>query len=99
MYVTGSRDATTDDTGPGSVSSDPVRWATGRSRTEWFALLDAAGAGGWDHRAVVARLERDHPDVTGWWRQSIAVGYARHRAGDEGTGEADADAAESGGTP
>ena len=92
MHVTGSRDATTDDAAPGPVSSDPVRWATGRRRVEWFALLDAAGAGEWDHRDVVAHLERHHPEATGWWRQSIAVSYARHRAG----AEVDVDAGEDG---
>lgn len=84
MYRTGSSDFTATPApapgGPAPVSSDPVSWATGRSRADWFALLDAAGARDWDHRALVDHLERGHPEVTGWWRQSIAVGYARHRA-------------------
>ena len=62
------------------VSSESVREATGRGWEEWLEALDAAGAGAWDHKQIVAHLEREHPEVrSGWWRQSITVGYEQAR--------------------
>ena len=50
-------------------------------------VLDAAGAAGWDHKEIVAYLEHQHPEVTsGWWRQSITVGY-EHARGKRVVGE------------
>ncbi|HVL98922.1 MAG TPA: SRPBCC domain-containing protein [Egibacteraceae bacterium] len=64
----------------GRISSGAVRAATGRGWAEWLEELDAAGAGAWDHRQIVAHLERQAPTVTsGWWRQSIAVAYEQAR--------------------
>lgn len=57
------------------VTSASMREATGRGWEEWLAVLDAAGATDWDHKAIVAHLGREHPQVSGWWRQSITVGY------------------------
>ena len=57
-----------------------MREATGRGWEEWLESLDAAGALDWEHKEIVAYLEREHPEVTsGWWRQSIAVGYEQAR--------------------
>jgi uncharacterized protein YndB with AHSA1/START domain len=61
------------------VSSKSVREATGRGWEEWLEALDAAGAAGWDHKEIVAYLECEHPEVSSWWRQSIAVGYEQAR--------------------
>lgn len=62
------------------VSSSSVRQATGRGWEQWLELLDAADAGDWDHKQIVAHLEREHAEVgSGWWRQSIAVGYEQAR--------------------
>jgi uncharacterized protein YndB with AHSA1/START domain len=62
------------------ISSDSVREATGRGWAEWLEALDAAGAADWSHRRIVAHLEREHPEVgSGWWRQSITVGYEQAR--------------------
>jgi hypothetical protein len=64
----------------GRVSPESLRRATGRAWTEWLEALDAAGAANWEHKEIVAHLERDHTEVdSNWWRQSIAVGYARAR--------------------
>ena len=64
----------------GRISSASVRRATGRGWEEWLEALDAAGAADWDHKAIVAHLEREHPEAgSGWWRQSIAVEYERAR--------------------
>lgn len=61
------------------VSSDAMREATGRGRGEWLETLDAAGAEGWSHKEIVGYLEREHPHVSSWWRQSITVEYERAR--------------------
>ncbi|MDQ3610035.1 MAG: SRPBCC domain-containing protein [Actinomycetota bacterium] len=62
------------------VSSKSVREATGRGWEEWLETLDTAGAADWDHKEIVAYLEREHPEVgTGWWRQSLTVGYEQGR--------------------
>ncbi|HWB71548.1 MAG TPA: SRPBCC domain-containing protein [Egibacteraceae bacterium] len=64
----------------GRVSSESVRGATGRGWEEWLEALDAAGAADWDHKEIVAYLEREQPEVSsGWWRQSITVGYEQAR--------------------
>ena len=64
----------------GRVSSASIRAATGRGWEEWIEALDAAGAAAWDHKEIVAHLERAHPEVSsGWWRQSITVGYEQAR--------------------
>jgi uncharacterized protein YndB with AHSA1/START domain len=65
---------------PGRISPESVREATGRNWEEWLEALDAAGAEDWDHKEIVAHLEREHPEVdSGWWRQSITVGYEQAR--------------------
>ncbi|HET9138853.1 SRPBCC domain-containing protein [Actinophytocola sp.] len=63
----------------GRVSSETVRAATGHSWAEWLEQLDEAGAVDWDHRKIIDYLEREHSGVSGWWRQSIAVGYEQSR--------------------
>ncbi|HWS57036.1 MAG TPA: hypothetical protein VN257_00725 [Actinotalea sp.] len=59
------------------VGETVVRTRTGRSRAEWFALLDIAGAADWTH-GVVARWLVDQ-GVDGWWAQSLTVGYEQSR--------------------
>jgi uncharacterized protein YndB with AHSA1/START domain len=61
------------------ISSDAVRRATGRGWEEWLDVLDRAGAGDWNHKEIVAYLEREHPSLSGWWRQSVTVGYEKAR--------------------
>jgi len=62
-----------------SVSADATREATGRGPEEWYAVLDAAGAAELSHKEIVAYLEREHPHVSSWWRQSLTVEYERAR--------------------
>jgi uncharacterized protein YndB with AHSA1/START domain len=62
------------------ISSESVREATGRGWEDWLETLDAAGAVEWDHKDIVAHLEREHGEATSsWWRQSITVGYEQAR--------------------
>jgi hypothetical protein len=63
---------------PPPVSDDAVRKGTGRGWNEWFEILDAAGAVAWKHpdiaRWVVAEF-----GISGWWAQSVTVGFERAR--------------------
>ena len=61
------------------ISARTVREATGRDWAAWLEELYAAGAADWEHKQIVAHLERGHPELSGWWRQSVAVGYERAR--------------------
>ncbi|MGO1075650.1 SRPBCC domain-containing protein [Inquilinus sp. CA228] len=53
-----------------------VATATGKDPAEWQALLDAAGACDWPHPRIVAWLRETH-GLSGWWGQSVTVGYER----------------------
>ena len=63
----------------GRLSPGAVREGTGRDWADWLDLLDAAGAPDWDHRGIVDFLDREHPEVSPWWQQSLAVAYERAR--------------------
>jgi hypothetical protein len=63
----------------GQISPGAVRDATGRDWADWLDLLDAAGASGWDHRGIIDHFDREHPEVSPWWQQSLAVAYERAR--------------------
>jgi hypothetical protein len=60
------------------VGDERLRDATGRSRAEWYALLDEAGAQEWDHTRIARWLGGAH-DVDGWWAQSVTVGFEQSR--------------------
>lgn len=66
-------------------SEEALRTATGRSWDEWQALLDARGAAELPHGRIVALLA-DGLIESSWWRQTVAVGYAR-RKGTRAVGE------------
>lgn len=60
------------------VGDDRIAAATGRSRSEWYTLLDEVGARAWDHARIARWLGGEH-DVDGWWAQSVTVGYEQTR--------------------
>ena len=60
------------------IGDDAVVSATGKTRDEWFALLDDAGATGWKHQAIATWLARDQ-GVDPWWAQGVTVGYEQAR--------------------
>jgi Activator of Hsp90 ATPase homolog 1-like protein len=62
----------------GSISSEAVRKATGRSWDEWYAILDAVGAKAMTHQQIAAVL-RDRHNVGPWWEQMVTVGYEQAR--------------------
>jgi hypothetical protein len=61
----------------GADTSDAaVSEATGRTWTQWFAVLDAHGAANLPHKKVAAWLQSEH-GATSWWSQTITVTYER----------------------
>ena len=60
------------------VSDEAMQRRTGRVWEEWFALLDAWGGAERKHPEIARWLEEEH-QVSGWWAQSITVGYERAR--------------------
>jgi hypothetical protein len=59
------------------ISSDAVRAKTGKGWTEWFAILDKAGASKWSHKEIATFL---HEQKCGnWWSQMVTVGYEQAR--------------------
>lgn len=60
-----------------TVGAEAVLQRTGRTREDWFALLDAAGATAWAHGPIAAWLVDQ--GVDGWWAQSLTVGYEQAR--------------------
>ena len=61
------------------MSDAAVQAKTGKTWSEWLVALDAAGAATLDHKSIVAILNRDYPEVGGWWMQMVTVGYERAR--------------------
>jgi phage/plasmid-associated DNA primase len=60
-------------------SSDrAVKAKTGKVWTEWFAILDKAGAKQWPHKDIAAYLH-DTQGVARWWCQMVAVAYEHER--------------------
>jgi hypothetical protein len=60
------------------MSDKAVKARTGKVWSEWFGILDKAGAKKWDHQAITAHLRNEH-DVGAWWNQMIAVAYEHAR--------------------
>jgi hypothetical protein len=60
------------------VGDEALESATGRTREEWFRLLDEEQAAGWAHRDIAAWLTRMH-HVDAWWAQGVTVSYEQAR--------------------
>ncbi len=63
---------------PTSMSDDAVLKATGKNWTQWFAILDKAGARKMTHPEIVRILSAKHK-CRSWWRQMVTVEYERSR--------------------
>ena len=61
------------------MSNDAVRTKTGRTWPQWVSELDAADAFEMSHRDIASHVGRTYPAVSGWWAQTITVGYERIR--------------------
>jgi uncharacterized protein YndB with AHSA1/START domain len=60
------------------MSDAAVKAKTGKAWTEWFALLDKAGAKKLDHQAIVAVLHQQY-GLGPWWEQMVTVSYEQAR--------------------
>ena len=63
---------------PKRPGDDAVKDKTGRNWTEWFAVMDEAGAAGMSHKEIVALLHEKH-GVGPWWQQMVTVAYEQER--------------------
>jgi hypothetical protein len=63
-----------------SIADSAVKKTTGKGWDEWFAILDEVGGKAMNHKELVAALNARHPNVSGWWQQSIVVAYEQERA-------------------
>jgi hypothetical protein len=61
------------------VSDEAVTRATGRDWRAWFAALDRAGAEKLSHKEIAQLLYQKLGVESGWWSQTITVGYERAR--------------------
>lgn len=60
------------------ISDEAVRAKTGKSWSEWIAVLDSAGAADMDHPAIAKYLYNEL-GVPDWWSQMVTVGYEQAR--------------------
>ena len=61
------------------LSGESVAKATGRDWDAWLAFLDDLGAQEMDHKEIVALIAGPGELASGWWQQSVAVGYEQAR--------------------
>jgi uncharacterized protein YndB with AHSA1/START domain len=61
-----------------TMAREGVRRATGRSRDEWFGVLDAWGAAGRPYREIADWLSGEH-QISSWWAQKLIVEYEQAR--------------------
>ncbi|MFO0704844.1 MAG: hypothetical protein U0517_02615 [Candidatus Andersenbacteria bacterium] len=60
------------------ISDPSLKKATGKTWSEWFKILDRAGAKRMNHTQIATWLY-DGPLKKGWWCQMVAVGYEQAR--------------------
>jgi hypothetical protein len=58
------------------MSDATIKAKTGCTWARWVHALDHAGAHAWPHRDI-AKHVREKYEVSGWWSQSVTVGYER----------------------
>jgi uncharacterized protein YndB with AHSA1/START domain len=70
--------STTRKTSKPSISDASVEAKTGKQWSEWFALLDKAGARRMAHKDIAIWLH-DKQGVPDWWSQMVTVEYEKAR--------------------
>jgi hypothetical protein len=60
------------------VSEEAIRKATGRGWDEWLRDLDTWDAVERSHTEIARHVAETYP-ISGWWAQSVTVGYERAR--------------------
>jgi hypothetical protein len=61
-----------------AISDEAIKEKTGKSWTEWFDILDIAGAQLMTHKQIVAYLVEKH-GIGSWWQQMVTVTYEQAR--------------------
>jgi hypothetical protein len=59
-------------------SDETIKRGSGKTWAEWFAILDSWGAKAHNHTEIARYVAEEH-DVSGWWAQTVTVGYERGR--------------------
>lgn len=67
-------------TGDTKISDAAVKAKTGKTWSQWFALLDRWGARKKTHQEIASHLRNDL-ELTAWWSQMVAVEYERKQRG------------------
>jgi len=60
------------------MSDDAVQAKTGKNWSQWFAILDKAGAQDMSHQEILKLLNSKY-DVGPWWQQMVTVTYEQAR--------------------
>ena len=60
------------------MSDAAVAKSTGKTWSEWAAVLDGMDAVSLGHRAIADHLYTNH-EISGWWTQMVTVAYERFR--------------------
>lgn len=60
------------------MSDASVKAKTGRTWSQWVRTLDEIDAPALPHRDIARHLQADH-ELSGWWAQTVTVGYERIR--------------------
>ena len=60
------------------MAEDGIRKGTGQGWDDWFRELDAWGATSRTHTEIARHVGTSY-DITGWWAQTVTVGYERAR--------------------
>jgi uncharacterized protein YndB with AHSA1/START domain len=60
------------------MSDAAVKAKTGKTWSDWYKILDAAGAQRMTHQEIVALLSQKH-GVGPWWQQMVTVTYEQAR--------------------
>ena len=60
------------------MSDEAVQRATGKTWDAWFSLLDDWGATARSHAEIARHVAATH-GISGWWAQTVTVGYERMR--------------------
>ena len=61
------------------IGRDAVRAGTGKTWSQWFRILDRAGARTMSHRDIARQLGKAYPGIGMWWHQMVTVGYEQAR--------------------
>jgi uncharacterized protein YndB with AHSA1/START domain len=60
------------------IGADAVKKATGKTWSEWFTILDGAGATEMPHADIARHIYETH-GCSGWWSRMVAVAYEQAR--------------------